>query len=99
MSSSSGLLRQQPLRPTEAGHCLRRLAPAGLLKLVDPRPGGRTLPLARGDEGLQFDAAELRQVGAARLPGKRGTLHAVYFAQGDVSGQCRNDVRRAIAAA
>ena len=77
MRSGRGLLYQHPLCPVEARRCRRRFAPAGLLQLLDPRPGGRTLPLARGDEGLQFDAGELRQVGADRLEGKRGSLHVV----------------------
>lgn len=99
MRLGRSLFHQHSFCPVQARRCRRRLAPADLLQLLDPRPGGRTLSLARGDEGLQFDTGELRPVGADRMPGKRGTLHAVYFAHGDVSGKCRSDMRQAISGA
>jgi hypothetical protein len=80
MTSGRGLLRQHPLRPAEASGCRRRLAFAGLLQLLNPRPGRRTLPLARGDEGFELGAGELGHVGADRLPDERGTFHASNLA-------------------
>ena len=99
MMSGGGTLAQGTLRPLEPSGGRRRLAPADLLQLLDPRPSRRTLSLARGDEGLQLDAGELGQVGAGRLPGKRGTLHAVYFAHGVMSGKCRSDMQQTISGA
>ena len=80
MTSVGALLRQHPLRAAEASGCRRRLASAGLLQLLDPRPGRRTLPLARGDERLELGAGELGQFGADRLPGERGTFHPANLA-------------------
>ena len=76
MTSGGCRLAQGSLRPFEPDGGRRRLAPAGLLQLLDPRPGRRTLPLARGNEGLELGAEELGHVGADRLTGERGTLHS-----------------------
>ncbi len=80
MSSACALLRQHPLRLPEASRCRRRLAPASLLQLLDPRPSRRALPFHGGDERLELGAAELGEIGADRLAGERGTLHTANLA-------------------